>query len=173
MELLQAISNENKLEELLKKYELKNKLKDKSLKCLFDDIIPLITFSDNSQLHFFTDKDFQTNTLSGGSTNFEGAANWLKVIFNTVSRERSIRLLSFSDGEIHDIPNSMKILDDILNSDNAKGQINSVSVRVCHNTEPDTKILMKLSAFSHPICDMTQIVIDPRKDMVNKMVDII
>lgn len=50
--------------------------------------------------------------------------------------------------------------------------MNSISVRVCHGTEPDTKILMKLSSFSHPICDMTQIIIDPDKEKnIDKVVD--
>ena len=58
-----------------------------------------------------------------------------------------------------------------MNSDKTKHQMNSVSVRVCHQTEPDTQILMKLSAFSHPICDMTQIVINPYRDNVDEVVD--
>ena len=50
--------------------------------------------------------------------------------------------------------------------------MNSVSVRICHGTEPDTKILMKLSSFSHPIRDMTQVVIDPIKEKsIDEVVD--
>ena len=171
LELLQAISSKYKLDNFIKKYNFENILRNKNLKYLCDDIIPLITFSDDSKLYFFTNKDFQKNSLSGDNTNFEEAANWLKKILNSVSRERSIRLLSFSDGEIHDIYPSMKVLEEILNSPKTKHQMNSVSVRVCHGTEPDTKILMKLSAFSHPICDMTQIVINPQIDRVNDVVE--
>ena len=88
-----------------------------------------------------------------------------------ISRERSIRLLTFSDGEISDSEESKRIMDLYLNSGKTRHQMNSVSVRVCHGTEPDTQILMKLSSFSHPICDMTQIVVNPEKDGVDKVVD--
>ncbi len=44
--------------------------------------------------------------------------------------------------------------------------MNSVSVRVCHCAEPDTQVIMKLSSFSHSICDMSQIVIYPQKDNI-------
>ena len=50
--------------------------------------------------------------------------------------------------------------------------MNSVSVRLFHGTEPDTEVLMKLSAFSHPITDMEQIIIDTDKEKdINKVVD--
>ena len=45
------------------------------------------------------------------------------------------------------------------------------SVSVCHHTEPDTKVLMKLSSFSHPIYDMTQIVIYPQKDNIDEIIN--
>ena len=98
--------------------------------------------------------------MSGGGTHFKTAANKLKDLLKTISRERSIRLLSFSDGEIYDQQESMKILDEILNTNKTRHQMNSISVRVIHGTEPDTKILMKLSTFSYPICDMTQFILD-------------
>ena len=150
---------------------LKNKYNENKIKNFCDNIITLITFSNDSQLYFLNVLDFKKQILSGGSTKFSGAANYLNTILNSVSKERSIRLLSFSDGKIFDINESMKSLNSILNSNKTKHQMNSVSVRVCHGTEPDTQILMKLSSFSHPICDMTQIVVNPEKDGVDEVVD--
>ena len=169
-ELLQIISNKYKLKKFLNKYKLENEIDEENIKTIFQDIIVLITFSDDSQLYFFNISDFENNFLSGGGTHFVGAANHLKFILNSVSKERSIRLLSFSDGDIYDIKESMLILNSISNSSISRHQINSVSVRVCHNTEPDTKILMKLSTFSHPINDMAQIVLNPEEDDVDYIV---
>ena len=42
--------------------------------------------------------------------------------------------------------------------------MNSISAKLIHGTEPDTEVLMKLSAFSHPITDMEQIIIDTDKE---------
>ena len=160
LELLQAIRSKKKLESFLKSYNLKQPLNLKDIKDFSDNIIPLITFSDDSELYFFDVSDFEKCYLSGGSTYFKTAANKLKDLLKTVSRERSIRLLSFSDGEICEKNESMKILDEILNTNKTRHQMNSVSVRVIHGTEPDTEILMKLSTFSYPICDMTQFILD-------------
>ena len=89
----------------------------------------------------------------------------MQLLLDSVSRERSIRLLSFSDGEISDSPEAMEIVDIIFNSGKTKQpQINSISIRISHNARPDTRILMRLSSFSHLICDMTQIVINSKID---------
>ena len=170
-ELRQAISSKIKLERFLERYDLKDKIKPYDLKYFCDDIIPLITFSDDGNPYFYDISDFEECSLSRGVTSFTKAAIYLGLILKYVSRERSIRLLSFSDGEIYDSKKAMKFLDFFLNSDKTKHQMNSVSVRVCHQTEPDTQILMKLSAFSHSICDMTQIVINPYRDNVDEVVD--
>ena len=171
-EILQAISSKYKLENFLSYYNLKYSIAPEDLKLFSNNIIPLITFSTNSKFYFYDVLQFENNKLCGGTTYFEEAAINLKLLLDSVSRERSIRLLSFSDGEISDSSKAMKILDKILNSGKTRHQMNSVSVRICHGTQPDTKILMKLSAFSHPICDMTQLVINPREDKdINKVVD--
>ena len=164
-ELLQAISSKIKLENFLNYYNLKNSINPEDLKLFCNNIIPLITFSTHSHLYFYDIFKFEKSNLCYKGSYFKEAAQNLELLLNLVSRERSIRLLSFSDGSIFDAHEAMKILDKILNSGKAKHQMNSVSVRVCHDTQPDTKILMKLSLFSHPICDMTQIVIDPKKDI--------
>ena len=49
--------------------------------------------------------------------------------------------------------------------------MNSVTVRVCHNTKPDTEILMKLSKFSHPPTDNKPIVIYPEKESLDEMIE--
>ena len=159
-EILQAITCKYKFDSFLERYKFDKQLKPKYFKNYCDNIIPLITFSDISELHFFCVSEFENCYLSGGSTYFKNAAEYLKMMLNSVSRERSIRLLTFSDGYIYDKYDSMQILDQILNSRKDRHQMNSVSVRVGHNTVPDTEVLMKLSSFSHPISDMTQVIID-------------
>ena len=172
IELLYAISSKIKLENFLKHYNLQDSINPEALKKFRNNIIPLITFSDGSDFYFYDILKFEKNRLRGCQTYFEEAANYLDMLLNSVSRERSIRLLSFSDGEINDINKSLEILNQILNSGKTKHQMNSVSVRICHGTEPDTKILMKLSSFSHPIRDMTQVVIDPIKEKsIDEVVD--
>ena len=172
LELLQAISNKYKLENFKNRYKeeidlIQSKL---NLKKFCDNIIPLITFSDNSQIYFYAVSDFEKGILSGVRTLFKEAALNLTDLLKTISKERSIRLLSFSDGKIQDINESIGILNALLETRKVKHQINSVSVRVYNGAEPDTQILMKLSEFSYPINDMTQIVINPEKDKVDDVV---
>ena len=124
LELLQAITSKYILENFLNIHGLKNKYNENKIKNFCDNIITLITFSDDSQLYFLNVLDFKKQVLSGGFTNFLGAANNLNTILNSVSKERSIRLLSFSDGEISDIDESMQILNSILNSNKTKHQMN-------------------------------------------------
>ena len=173
-EILQAITSRYILKHFLEKYDPQKTIDIENFKDYSEDIIPLITFSDDSELYFYNIYDFEKCCLYGGTTYFENAAKKLGDILNSVSRERSIRLLSFSDGLICNEDKSIQILDKILNSIKTKHQINSVSVRVFHGEEPDTKILMKLSTFSHPITDMEQIVIDTKvekdiNEVVNKI----
>ena len=164
VELLYAISSKIKLDKFLKYYNLQDSINPEALKKFCNNIIPLITFSDGSDFYFYDIFKFENNGLYGGSTYFKKAAYHLKMLLNSVSRERSIRLLSFSDGDIYDSNKSLKILNKILNSGKTKHQMNSVSVRINHYNQPDTKILMKLSSFSHPICDMTQLVINLKEE---------
>ena len=172
IELLYAISSKIKLDKFLKDYNLQDSINPEALKKFCNNIIPLITFSDGSDFYFYDIHKFEKKSLYGGSTYFKKAAYHLKMLLNSVSRERSIRLLSFSDGDIYDSNKSLKILNKILNSGKTKHQMNSVSVRINHDTQPDTKILMKLSSFSHPICDMTQLVINLKEEKnIDEVVD--
>ena len=91
-------------------------------------IILLITFADDSELYFWNVYDFENCELKGKGTFFVNATNYLNTILNTVSRERSIRLLSFSDGEIFEKEKSVQILDQILNSRKTKHQMNSLKM---------------------------------------------
>ena len=172
IELLYAISSKIMLDKFLKDYNLQDSINPEALKKFCNNIIPLITFSDGSDFYFYDIHKFEKKSLYGGSTYFKKAAYHLKMLLNSVSRERSIRLLSFSDGDIYDSNKSLKILNKILNSGKTKHQMNSVSVRINHDTQPDTKILMKLSSFSHPICDMTQLVINLKEEKnIDEVVD--
>ena len=165
-ELLNAMSSERRRNDFLDSYNLKN---DDFIK-FCKDIVVLITFSDNSKIYFFDVRQFDTCNFSGNDTFFIQAAENLEKVLNSVSRERSIRMLTFTDGDIHDPNRSGKKLDEMLNSPKIKHQMNSVSVRVCHDTKPDTKILMKLSRFSHPISENKPIVIYPNKESIDEMV---
>jgi len=171
LELLQAISNKYKLENFKNRYKEEiDLIENINLKKFCDNIIPLITFSDNSEIYFYSVSDFEKGILSGGATYFKEAALHLTDLLKTISKERSIRLLSFSDGVIYDIEKSIGILNTLLETRKVKHQMNSVSVRVYNGAEPDTKILMKLSEFSYPINDMTQIVINLEKGKVDDVV---
>ena len=173
LEILQVITSSIKFNKFIEDYNLEN-INSEDIKKFCEDIVVLITFSDDSNLYFYHVSDFENCYLSGGSTYFENAALNLKMILNSLSKERSVRLLSFSDGLICDINESMIILDEISNSRKAKHQMNSVSVQIQHGTEPDSKILMKLSTFSHPITNMNQEIIEINKekneeDVINKL----
>jgi hypothetical protein len=148
------------------------------LKKFYKEIIILISFSDIAEFYFFNISDFKNYfkncQLRWNYTYFKKASDLLKDILGTVSKKRSIRLLTFSDGIIKDSSECMKKLDIILNSTKLRHQMKSVSVRVSNNSNsvPDTKVLMKLSTFSYPISDMTQISIDPKKEKnIGKVVD--
>ena len=182
IELLGATSSSIRLDNFLKRHKLEylkeEKGKIENLKKFYKEIIILISFSDIAEFYFFNISDFKNYfkncQLRWNYTYFKKASDLLKDIPGTVSKKRSIRLLTFSDGIIKDSSECMKKLDIILNSTKLRHQMKSVSVRVSNNSNsvPDTKVLMKLSTFSYPISDMTQISIDPKKEKnIGKVVD--
>ena len=166
-DLLNAISSEIRRNNFLTRYDLKIE----KFKKFCQNIAILITFSDDSKIYFFDSRQFDTCNFKGFDCFFIPAAENLEKILNSISRERSIRMLTFTDGDIHDLTESKKKLDEILNSPKIKHQMNSVTVRVCHNTIPDTGILMKLSKFSHPPTDNKPIVIYPEKESLDEMIE--
>ena len=166
-DLLNAISSEIRRNNFLKRYDLDIE----KFKKLCQNIAILITFSDDSKIYFFDSRQFDTCNFKGIDTFFIQAAENLEKILNSISRERSIRMLTFTDEDISDPTESKKKLDEILNSPKIKHQMNSVTVRVCHDTIPDTEILMKLSKFSHPPTDNKPIVIYPEKESLDEMIE--
>ena len=165
-ELLCSMSSNKRVERFLDKLKelgLKN-INLKDLKKFSKEVVVLITFTDKSEVHFLNISNFKNHCVCGNDTFFLGAATNLEKLLNKISKRRSIRLLTFSDGIIHDKPKSIKKLEEILKSSRSKHQMNSLPIRVFHGDEPDTNVLMKLSKFSNPINDMTQIVINPKKD---------
>ena len=157
--------------------ELKKNYKEiEKLKKFYEEIIIFIPFSDIAELYFLNISDlenyFKNYKLRWKGTYFKEASDKLKDILSTVSKKRSIRLLTFSDGVIKDSSECMKKLDQMLNSTKLRHQMKSVTVRVSNDSVPDTKVLMKLSSFSYPMSDMTQITIDPNKEKnIDKVVD--
>ena len=174
-DLLMLWSSKIRREKFLKDNELKKTYSEDKIKeigKILQDIIILITFSDKSELYFYDKSDFENCQLSGTNTYFRGAAKHLNNILNNISRERSIRLLCFSDGEIYDAEESKKILEKMFKNTKNRHQIKSLSIRVCHEkAEPDTKLLMKLANFSYPMSGMDQIDIDPNEvdEVVEKL----
>ena len=172
-DLLMCWSSKLRREKFFADNNLKNEYsaeKIEEIKKAIQEVIILITFSDKSELRFFDKSEFDNCKLSGLNTYFLGAANHLNDILNKISRERSIRLLCFSDGEIYDSKKAKQKLDEIIDSTRNRHQINSLSIRVCHEkANPDTKLLMKLSNFSYPFNGMEQIDIDPEN--VDEVVD--
>ena len=178
-ELLNIWTSKIKRDNFLKENNLKDvysEEKIKEIEKVLQDVIILITFSDDSQLLFLDKSQFEDIKKSGLNTYFLDAANHLKNILDNINTERSIRLLCFSDGEIYDGEESKKKLDEILNSTKKRHQIKSLSIRVCHEkANPDTKLLMKLSNFSYPMSGMDLVDIDPNKieEVVEKLSEIL
>ena len=181
-EFLQAISSKIKLKNFLEKYDLKELISEINLKYFCNDIIPLITFSDDSKLYFTDYGQFKKCNISEGGTLFYEAAQYFKSLLQAISKERSIRVLTFSDGEIGDEAICLSYLEEILNSPTAKHHMNCVSVRVRSEykkdilgneinnfeSQPNTRLLMKLSKFSKPINDMNLIDIFPNCETIEE-----
>ena len=75
-------------------------MKSSYLKYLCDDNIPLIIlFNDEAKIYFCDIKDFENGSrfLYGGGHVFPDAVEYLRDILRYTSKERSIRLLTFSD----------------------------------------------------------------------------
>ena len=101
IELLLAISSKKCLKFFLKKYNLT--MKSSYLKYLCDDNIPLIIFNDKAKIYFCDIKDFENGSrflYGGGGHVFPDAVEYLRDILRYTSKERSIRLLTFSDPDL-------------------------------------------------------------------------
>ena len=96
-DLLSAISSEIRRDNFLKRYDLNLE----KFKKFCQNIAILITFSDDSKIYFFDSRQFDTCNFKGFDTFFIQATENLGKIFNSISRERSIRMLTFTDGVIH------------------------------------------------------------------------
>ena len=174
LELLHAMSSKIKYAHFARKNNFNYNLDKQRLQKYCDNLIPLITFDDQAKLYFYDINDFKKGNIeSGGSTQFIGAASYLETLLKFINSERSIRLLTFSDGEIFDSTKSINYLEKILNSKEGKRQMYSLPVRVYHDSEPDSEVLLKLSNFSYPISDMSQITIQPQKMTSDEVADLI
>ena len=73
-EILQVITCKYKFNDFLERYDLGGNINPEYFKNYCDNIIPLITFSDDSELYFFSVSDFENCKLSGGGTHFKNSS---------------------------------------------------------------------------------------------------
>lgn len=113
------------------------------------NVIHLITFSDGGILNNLRVDQFPTSPIvSGGTTLMLGAVQKCKEVFKTLDSSKPVRLLTISDGEIFDQPETAAeaaALNTYLRSLNPRFLINSNAIRLFTSTaQPDTQAVSSL-----------------------------
>ena len=128
--------------------------------------INLITFSDDVKLfrgdyNFFTSLEMKAY----GCTYMNNAINHLETILSKIAEKTNIRILSVSDGELHDQEETVEKASELYNKYKDKFLVNSQAVRLyTSSSEPDTKGMSSLMQFSN-ITEPKLIDIDAHKDL--------
>ena len=128
--------------------------------------INLITFSDDAQL-FYGDYNFFAilEMKSYGCTYMNKAIDALEKIFLQIPQKANIRILSVSDGELHDQEETMKKASELYNKYKEYFIVNSQAVRLyTSSTEPETKGMSSLMQFNN-VTESKLIDIDAYKDL--------
>ena len=128
----------------------------------------LITFHDNSEIykgdaHFFK----ELNLEAYGSTYMCYALNQLEHYLTKLSPGTSLRILVFSDGDLHDQDEAMERSSEIANKFKGKFTINTQAIRYYSdsNVEPDTRGLSS-------ILQLNSIITTPKIVDINSKEDI-
>ena len=115
--------------------EILTKLKDQST-------ATLITFSEDSQI-YSGDKDYfsQLEITAYGCTYMSKALEQLQKVLNNLEYGSSIRILVFSDGELHDEEETIELSSQIAQTSKEMFRINAQAIRyyTSGNVEPDTR----------------------------------
>ena len=102
----------------------------------------LITFSDSSQVYDGDCEYFsKLNLKANGCTYMSKALEQLENVLTNFEEGISIRILAFSDGELHDQEQTMQLSSKIAEKFNGKFSINSQAIRYYTSSwgEPDTR----------------------------------
>ena len=125
-----------------------NKIIPKILSNLKDQTnITLITFSEESEMYSGNAEYFSKLDLTAyGSTYMSEALIQLEKVLNDLSYGSSIRILVFSDGELHDQEKTIELSSTIAEKFRGKFRINAQAIRYYTSTdaEPDTKGLSSI-----------------------------
>ena len=129
--------------------------------------IYLITFSDDAKLYHGDYNYFMTLELKPyGCTYMNNAIDSLEKIFSKIPEKTNIRILSISDGELHDQDETVKKASILYNKYKDKFIVNSQSVRLyTSSSEPETKGMASLMQFNN-VMDANLIDIDAHKDLI-------
>ena len=128
----------------------------------------LITFSDESEVYMGDADYFSKLELEAyGSTFLSKALKKLFEILKTLEKGRSIRILVFSDGELHDEDETISIASDIAEITKGIFRINAQAIRyyTSASVEPDTRGLSS-------ILQLNSINDTPKLDDVNHTLDV-
>ena len=129
------------------------------------DDINLITFSNDSELYtgnidFFKELQLEAN----GCTYMNNAIDQLENILSGINNKKNIRILSVSDGELHDQNETIQKASDLYTKFKDRFTVNSQAVRLyTSSSEPETKGMSSLMQFS-TVTEPTLIDINANED---------
>ena len=130
--------------------------------------INLITFSDEVKIYKGDYNYFSTLELKAyGCTYMNKAIDELEKIFEKINKKTNIRILSISDGELHDQEQTVEKASNLYNKFKEYFIVNSQAVRLyTSSSEPETKGMSSLMQFSN-ITEPKLIDIQADKDLFN------
>ena len=130
--------------------------------------INLITFSDEVKIYKGDYNYFSTLELKAyGCTYMNKAIDELEKIFEKINKKANIRILSISDGELHDQEQTVEKASNLYNKFKEYFIVNSQAVRLyTSSSEPETKGMSSLMQFSN-ITEPKLIDIQADKDLFN------
>ena len=113
--------------------------------------INLITFSNDVKIYKGDYTYFSTlNLYATGCTYMNGTIGELEKIFAKTAKKTNIRILSVSDGELHDQEKTVEKASDLFNKFKDCFIVNSQAVRLyTSSSEPDTRGMSSLMQFSN------------------------
>ena len=129
--------------------------------------IYLITFSDNVKLYKGDCTYFSTLDLkASGCTYMNGTISELEKIFSNTKKKTNIRILSVSDGDLHDQEKTVEKASHLFNKFKDCFIVNSQAVRLYTSScEPDTRGMSSLMQFSN-VTESKLIDIQASKDLI-------
>ena len=111
-------------------------------------IIHLLTFESNVEYYTYNKNDFKNSTIDGGGgTEMSEIPNQLENILNKYNSDKSICLLTLSDGVIHDQDETQKNAANLVKKLNGRfTNLNSQAIRFMSSdyAQPDTRALCSL-----------------------------